>query len=294
MCARRLLLAFLELFVMLPSVLTAAPAAPLPEIITPLLLAVRNAPIPFLGSDLRVHLVYELWLTNFSSQEIVLKTVEVIDDHEVLTTMEHAAVASRLQPVGRRDASATMAPSEQALLFIHVALPVDGPIPERLRHRVGAHVSAAPLGLQDLRESGGETPVGRSDVIVIAPPLRGARFISADSCCDASRHTRAALPVNGGVFLAQRFAVDWEALDDRGRIFAGPRSEPASYKIYGREVLAVADARVVLVRDELPDQQPGRMPSGIAVGETDGNSIVLDLGGGRYGFMPISRPAASG
>ena len=46
--------------------------------------------------------------------------------------------------------------------------------------------------------------------------------------------------------------------------------------------LAVADASVVAVIDGLPDQPPGKMPSGIAIEEADGNSIVLDLGGGCY------------
>jgi hypothetical protein len=95
--------------------------------------------------------------------------------------------------------------------------------------------------------------------------LRGERFISADSCCDAGRHTRAALPVNGRVYLAQRFAVDWEQLDAQGRVYAGAQSEPASYTIYGRDVVAVADAPVVAVIDGLPDQPPGKMPSNIAI-----------------------------
>src|SRR5262249_59470980 len=59
-------------------------------------------------------------------------------------------------------------------------------------------------------------------------------------------------------------------------------SDPTSYTIYGRDVLAVADASVVAVIDGLPDQPPGKMPSGIAIEEADGNSVILDLGSGRY------------
>jgi len=212
----------------------------------------------------------------------VLQTVEVVGDDKVLAILDSAAVAGRLQPVGRRDASATMAASVQALLFVHVVRPADVPTPGRLTHRISARVAAAPPGRQELRESGGETPVGRREVVVIGPPLRGEHFISADSCCDASRHTRAALPVSGRVFLAQRFAVDWEGLNAQGSIYAGERSDPASYAIYGREVLAVADAPVIAVIDGQPDQPPGKMPSGITIEKADGNSIVLDLGGGHY------------
>jgi len=260
----------------------AADSEPLAEVMTPLLLGVQDAPIPFLGSDRQIHLVYELWITNFSAGEAVVETVAVVGDDKILETLDGAAVANRLQPAGRRDTSASMAPSTQALLFLHVVLPADAAIPRLLSHRISVRVAAAPPGQEEMRESGGETPVAQRDVVVIGPPLRGERFISADSCCDASRHTRAALPVNGRVYLAQRFAVDWEQLDAQGRLYAGAQSEPANYTIYGRDVLAVADAPVVAVIDGLPDQPPGKMPSGIAIEEADGNSIVLDLGSGRY------------
>jgi hypothetical protein len=249
---------------------------------TPLLLDVKSAPIPFRGSDGQIHLVYELWITNFSAREAMLETVEVAGDNKVLAMLDAAAVAGRLQPAGRRDSSATMAPSTQALLFLHVVLPANAEIPTSLEHRIHARVAAAPPGREEIRESGGEARVVQRDVVIIGPPLRGERFISADSCCDASRHTRAALPVNGRVYLAQRFAVDWEQLDAQGRIYAGAQDDPASYTIYGRDVLAVADAPVVTVIDGLPDQLPGKMPSDIAIEQADGNSIVLDLGGGRY------------
>lgn len=259
-----------------------AHAEPKAQVMTPLLLAVHDGPIPFLGSDGRTHLVYELWITNFSAREAVVERIEVVADDKVVATLDGAAVAGRLQPAGRGEASATMAPSTQALLFVHVALAPDAPIPRQLAHRVSARVAAAAPGRQEMRESGGATPVAQRDVVVIGPPLRGERFISADSCCDASRHTRAALAVNGRVYVAQRFAVDWEQLDAQGRIYAGAQSDPASYTIYGRDVLAVADAPVVAVIDGLPDQPPGKMPADIAIEEADGNSIVLDLGRGRY------------
>jgi murein DD-endopeptidase MepM/ murein hydrolase activator NlpD len=252
------------------------------EAITPLLLAVQEAPVPFLGSDDQTHLVYELQITNFSNGEVLVQNVDVIGDGKMLAHLDNEAIASRLQPIGRREPRGTLAPSEQALLFVHVVLAADASIPRQIVHQVSARTASARPSLQELRESGGETPIDRRQVVVIGAPLRGARFISADSCCDASRHTRAVLPVNGRVFLAQRFAVDWEQLDGAGRIYAGAQSDPSSYAVYGREVLAVADAAVVTVQDGLPDQQPGKMPAEIALEQADGNSIVLDLGTGHY------------
>jgi len=142
-----------------------------------------------------------------------------------------------------RDSTATMPPSTFALLFIHITLPENQKVPATLTHRIHLKAEAAPPGQQEITETAGETAVNTQVVVaIIGPPLRGANYISADSCCDATRHTRAALPVNGRVWVAQRYAVDWEQLDDANRIYHGPRESLASYTIFGKEAIAVADA----------------------------------------------------
>jgi Peptidase family M23 len=262
--------------------LLAAPVTFAAERITPLLLAVHDAPVPFNGSDGRRHLVYEVWITNFTSGDAKVEKVEVLGDGKSLATLDGAAIATRLQPAGRRDATALLPGGGTSLLFVHVTLPAGVAVPRWLAHHVEAQVSAAPPGMRQMTLAGGDVAVDRRAVVVIGPPLRGAGYIAADSCCDATRHTRAALPVNGRVRIAQRYAVDWEQLDDASRIYAGPREQPVSYTIYGKEAIAVADARVVSVVDGLPEQTPGRYPDAIPLDQADGNAVVLDLGGGRF------------
>lgn len=262
------------------------------ERITPLLLAVHDAPIPFNGSDGRTHLVYELWITNFSSAAATVEQVEVLGDGARLATLDAGAVRARLQPAGRRDASDTLASGATSLLFLHLTLPEGAPSPARLSHTLRARVEAAPPGQQEMTLAGGEVAVDRRAVAVIGPPLRGERYIAADSCCDATRHTRAALPVDGRVRIAQRYAVDWEQMDDANRIYVGPRPRLSSYTIFGEEALAVADARVSSVVDGLPEQTPGQFPEAIALAQADGNSVVLDLGEGRYALYAHLQPGS--
>jgi len=253
-----------------------------PEKMTPLLLDMQDAPAPFMGSDGRVHLVYELWMTNFSSADILVEKVEVLGDGDVLQSLDGAAIAGRLQAAGQRGSAGKLAGSVQALLFLHVTLEPGAAIPRLLSHRITMHANAAPPGQQEITESGGEVAVDRRPVVSIGPPLRGAGYISADSCCDASRHTRAAMPINGHVWLAQRFAVDWEQLDAQGRVYAGDREKLESYTIFGKPVIAVADAVVASVTDGLPEQTPGKYPVNIPLDQADGNSVILDLGDRRY------------
>jgi Peptidase family M23 len=252
------------------------------EKMTPLLLTVEVAPVPFMGSDGRVHLVYEMWTTNFSSADVIVDKVEVLGDGNVLQRLDAAAVAGRLQAAGQRESAGKLAGSMQALLFLHVTLAPGAAVPVRLSHHVTIHANAAPAGQQEIMETGGEIDVDHKSVVSIGPPLEGEGYISADSCCDATRHTRAALPVNGRVWLAQRYAVDWEQIDAERHIYKGPQEKLESYTIFGKPVLAVADAVVVSVVDGLQEQTPGKYPINIPLNEADGNSVILNLGEHRY------------
>jgi hypothetical protein len=274
------------------AVCVSAGHAQVQEKMTPALLAVEDAPVPFMGSDGCVHLVYELWVTNFSSADIVVEKVDVLGDGKVLQSFDAATIARRLQAAGQRESAGKLAGSAQALLFLHVTLAPGAAVPGRLSHRVAIHASAAPPGQQEITETGGEVAVNRRPVASIAPPLQGESYVSADSCCDASRHTRAALPVNGRVWVAQRYAVDWEQLDAQGHIYHGPQEKLESYTIFGKPVLAVADAVVVAVIDGLPEQTPGKYPTNIPLEEADGNSVILDLGEQRYAMYAHMQPGS--
>jgi Peptidase family M23 len=273
---------------------TAARATEKP---TPLIFSVQDAPVPFTGSDGNTHIVYELWMLNFSSGDIAVQRLDILADGKVIQTLDSKAIATRLQPVGLRDSTGTLAKSTQALLFLHITLLAGAAVPHHLTHRITAFIAAAPSAFQHLILTGGETAPYRQTVAVIHPPLAGDNYVSADSCCDSSRHMRAALGVNNHVWLAQRYAVDWEQLDSHDRIYSGPREKLESYTIFGKPVLAVADATVVSVVDDLPEQTPGKYPEGISLDKADGNSVLLrlddpHLGGHVFAMYAHMRPGS--
>jgi murein DD-endopeptidase MepM/ murein hydrolase activator NlpD len=100
------------------------------------------------------------------------------------------------------------------------------------------------------------------------------------------------MPINGRVWVAQRYAVDWEQMDAQGCIRKEPQEKLESYTIFGKPVLAVANAVVVAVTDGLPEQNPGKFPVNIPLDQADGNSVMLDLGEQRYAMYAHMQPGS--
>jgi hypothetical protein len=261
---------------------------------TPIVGEVPYAPIPFTGSDGRTHLVYEVEATNFTSGKTTIEQLEVLDadTDDVVATLDAKEVAARLQPAGLREPVDTLAPSMTAIIFLHVSFGGADLVPARLAHRLSLRAAAAPPGQRQITEEVAPTEVDHRGVVVVGPPLRGSNYLSADSCCDATRHTRATLPINGQVWLAQRYAVDYEQLDADNRVYSGRKKKLDSYTIYGQEAIAAADGTVVKVIDGLPQQKPGVFPEGISPDQADGNSVILDIGGGNYALYAHFQPGS--
>jgi murein DD-endopeptidase MepM/ murein hydrolase activator NlpD len=261
--------------------------------LTPIVGEVPYEPIPFAGSDDRTHLVYELEATNFTDGKTTIERLDVLDadSRDVVATLDAREVAGRLQPAGLREPVDTLAPSMTATIFLHVTFDEANQVPDRLVQRLSLKATAAPPGQQKITETVGPTEVDRRDVVVVGPPLRGSNYVAGDSCCDATLHTRAALPIDGQVWLAQRYAVDYEQLDADNRLYSG-KKKIDNYTIYGQEAIAVADGTVVKVTDGVPQQKPGVFPKNITPAEADGNAVILDIGGGNYALYAHFQPGS--
>lgn len=272
-----------------PDAKTAAAAADtassdsVPDTLTPLIGSVPVAPIPFAGSDGKIHLIYELSVTNFSSADLFVDSLEVLDasSDEVVEDLDAEALQQRLHPAGSPKGANHLTPGQSGMVFLHVFFAKDA-VPDELVHRVRVIAEAMPDEQNPMSERIGVSTVDRRMLPVLSAPLAGDGYIVGDGCCEVSWRTRAVLPINGKASVAQRYAIDYEQADEKGRIFTGDASDPASYAIYGNEVLAVADGTVVDTRNDLPEQIPGGFPTDIPFDETEGNFVVLDIGDGFY------------
>jgi Peptidase family M23 len=262
---------------------------------TPVIVSTSNpSTAAFLGTDGKQHLVYELLLTNANPTPATLQKLEVLEGDasgRVIASYEGKDLLSHMRTLGKTPVTSPEIEFGGSRFFLlHLEFDQNAAVGRRLVHRltllgggvpaptpqtpVALHYTVAPLEVQ-------------TKVIVIGPPLKGKGWVAFNGCCEISgAHRASSQTVNGGLYFAQRFAIDWMRLDDKGRLLNGDIEDVHGYSDYGADVLAVADGKVVSTLKELADQKPGTLPdiSTINLGNVDGNHVVLDLGNGVFAF----------
>jgi hypothetical protein len=255
-----------------------------PAVVTPLLASVIAPPIPVPATDGKVHLAYELLLTNVLNQELTLTSLDVRASDHTLLNLAGDRLAYWTRVFGNHTPTRTLGPAQSAAVWLDVVLDQGATVPAELMHAIGVSIAhpEPPLFPATMTETVAPVTVQTLKPPVIAPPLLGTNWVDGNSCCDMTAHRMALNPLNGQLWAAERFAIDYVQLLPDGRLFNGDNTKPESYPGFGADIHAVSEGRVVAVVDGLPEQVPGTNPSGLPLDQYAGNHIVQDLGDGNY------------
>lgn len=268
----------------------AALAAPDLSRTVPLEVSVSAPPSP-VRADGKVHLVYELHLTNFDpgARDLKLARLEVLAGAKPLLTLEGEALAGVLMQPGRREVpdKTVLSPGTRGVAFLWV--PLGSEVPSELRHRIAV---AGEKGERVLET--GSIPVRAEPALTLGPPLRGGGWLAAVGPSNTSGHRRTFITLDGRPRIAQRFAVDFAQLGESGLPFEGDPKKNESWFGYGDEVLAVADGVVASVQDGIPENVPlsPEMAVPIDVSNAGGNFVILRLEDGRHAFFAHLQPGS--
>ncbi len=196
------------------------------------------------------------------------------------------------KPFGSPFGQLELAGGQGALLWLDVVVDSADAVPQELTHEVTFTFAQPnpPIVLEEMTETIAPIQVTDQRPIVIGPPLEGSGWLDGNSCCEITAHRTAVNPINGGLHAPERFAIDYVRIEDDGLFLHGPADELASYQYYGANILAVGDGPIVSMRWDLPEQPPGKDPTGLTLDEYGGNHIVQDLGGGHYAFYAHLQP----
>ena len=242
--------------------------------------------LPYISIDIRTPpdapptvggylLQYELYVTNWYGKEITIRALDMMAGDVLLRTFE-GEVLERLFAAGSQQ-TAVLGPRQTTTM---VLAGVTNEIPEKLDHRIRFRIAG---DSQDTVVRYPGTPV-RKNVLRLRPPVRGDSWVVLNGPGAINHHTAGVLQFEGRMLVPQRFAIDFNRRYEDGELVHGNREDVHSYRCYGAEVFAVADARVLYVRNDVPEN-PGQakvnaLPDTIA--NLGGNRVVLDLGDGKF------------
>lgn len=246
-------------------------------------------------SDAKVHLAYELILTNVASVPFRVDGVEM---HDAATQALVPGTTARvdLTPLGVGEesegttdpgagtTSVTVPPASAWVAWIDVVFPQASVVPATIDHVVTGAV---------LPPTGAPAParirIGRADTatggpVVLGAPVPPGTWYMSEGCCAADTHHRRGLaPVNGTLSVPQRFAIDFYKLDDQHRTWVGDPSKLQSYLTYRQPILAAAAGTVVAAQDGFPNSTAlPHTPTVPSILETVGNTVIVQISEGVY------------
>jgi hypothetical protein len=280
--------------------ISLADAGPAAANTTALQVTAVTAPQRVHGSDGREHIEYDLVSTNSLSGQVTLTSLVVRSQGKRLLTLRGNALAAATQALNTGKPTTTIPGSSAVATFVDVVLPRSAgrSVPRRLHTRItyaSSPGSPLPPVIGSRTVHGPDLRVDRRVPLVIAPPLRGEGWLSANGCCgDASLpHRFSLLPANGTYVAFETFAVDWVRVVN-GRIYSGDGSDNSAWFGYGVPVHAVADGTVVAVKNDRPEVPPfiNNNPTLNKPGDYSGNGVVERIRPGvfadYYHFQPGS------
>ena len=242
--------------------------------------------IPVVGNG-TAHLAYELYLTNYGHKptRIVALRVHGIAGAAFATTIEGNALKSSFTPAAPPSRVASYDPvlPPGASGVIYVFLNFAGrETPRRLENSLVVEADGDPKNAQRIPLA--ELTIRKTGAALIDEPLTGERWLAANGPSNTSLHRRAVIILNGAPRVPERYAIDWIKLGDDGNSYSGDEYKNSSYHAYGVPILAVADGKIVIVKDGLPENVPHakKMAVELTLINMPGNHVIEGIGGGLY------------
>ena len=295
------------------------PTPPLTYLTLPIDMDVRPGSLQFVqADDGHRHLAYNLFVTNWSNWPFRFARVDVEDaaTGRVLVSYDQEALEN---PYRQRTTPFSLNPTSSqnrdlegrrtTIMLIEIRLEGNVAPPAAVRHRILFERDSGVRVIQDDGAFADElvsvsVPVAIDGPapIVLGPPVRGGPWICGNGLGLRSDHNYIGVSRTARMRVAQRYGCDFLKVfsDSVLEILPNPFPDEITASMfygYGEEILAVADARVVEVRDGIPEGVPQadgsvRMPVPRTEDTMPGNRVVLDLGGGRYAHYAHFQPGS--
>jgi hypothetical protein len=228
-------------------------------------------------------LLYELHIENRADVTITLSSLEIgADTARGAITLDGNRLVRVLDVPADRTAPLAIGPGQRRVVYVDLG--------ETSPPRVVRHVlrTAPPVPVAEELI----VPVDPAPPVVLGAPLAGGPWAAVYHSDWERGHRRVFYTVDGVSRLPGRYTIDFVKLDDAGRTERGDVDLVVQSLGYGTDVLAVGDATVVAVRDDMPEV--ARVSARVKHRQDDaaGNYVSIDLGGGRFAVYEHLKPGS--
>lgn len=263
---------------------------------------VLMSPIAFQGTDGKLHVAYELHVTNSST------TRESLDMTELHVFTQGSTVAAAFykgqdlcaiaKPNCAGGATQVTIPAAGRTVFlIWLSLPLNTPV-----HAIWHSMSFKDEQGRQHILLGARVTLAPQAAIEIGPPLGDGRFwLATEGPGNVQSHHWGSLQsVDGAVTVAQRFAIDFVGLDAAGHALPVTPDTPQALQNsewfgYDADVLAAADGVVRDARDGEPDGLPLAAhpePTDLTPRGLYGNFVILEIAPDIFAHYAHLRPGS--
>ena len=243
------------------------------------------------------HSAYELYVTNWGKTPLKITKLDVNgkEDQKIVATLSASGkqLAAMFVPAsgdGTKPNDPNLKPGETGVFFIFVDWLPGQDDPDTFDTAITIEQHGERSGSGTIHTA--SLDLNQDDPIVIHSPLLGKNWLAANGPSNTSSHRRAMLPINGQPHIGQRYAIDWIQLGDDGQAFTGDEHDNKSYHAWDQEIHAVADGKIVEVKDGIPENVPnsGKLAVQITNDTLPGNDIIQQLSEDHYAAYAHLRP----
>ncbi|MEP6781581.1 MAG: M23 family metallopeptidase [Gemmatimonadaceae bacterium] len=243
----------------------------------------------------RFQLVYEVRITNIGATTLVLERLESLDGGGVVLDASFGPkLIQRVAPIGSGPnpvaKEVLLQPTCEVIVYLWISLSPGSKLPPQIQHRLIIKPNDAKVDTV----FSAKIQVSAAPLQVLSQPVREGNWVAIRGPTNSSGHRMSLVALNGHAGIPQRYAVDWAMLGADGRLFHGDSTKAVNWYGYGTPVYAVANGTVVWAADGAPERAAFSVGAEkvIEPQAAVGNSIVIDLGNGRFATYAHLKPGS--
>ncbi|ELR71167.1 hypothetical protein C900_02971 [Fulvivirga imtechensis AK7] len=236
---------------------------------------------------------YELLLTNFGKDSVVLKAIEVIEpvNWATIFLFNEEELTNRMSRTGvtGNDQNRMLPPGMAAVVYVELILPVS--FNKQLVHQVEFE-SVVNEHITYHKIQGGNLTFTEQTQLVLGAPLRDGPWVAIYEPSWTRGHRRVVYTVDGQMRIPGRFAIDFIKVDHQGKYARDDDNLISNWFGYAADVLAVSDGVVVSARDDFNESNMLSEHPLYSSEQATGNYIAIDIGNGNFVFYEHLKPGS--